>query len=240
MQEVAEKLASATRVVAITGAGVSAESGIDTFRGAGGHWGKYKAEDLASPYGFQQDPELVWRWYVERRAKILESTPNPGHYALAELERIVPQFTLITQNVDGLHQQAGSVNVLPIHGDIWNVRCVQSGQVWKDPTLFDAVPSCKCGAKLRPDILWFGETYKSEDKSAAYTAIAESDVLLLIGTSGAIRIIHDFMLKAAYTYSVEINITASEVNYLIDKDLFGPSGEVLPQLVERVKELKTL
>ena len=218
---------------------MSAESGIETFRGDGGHWRKHNAYDLASPEGFKKDPGLVWEWYVERRQKVLSTKPNPGHYAIAELESLFSdKFYLITQNVDGLHQQAGSKNVLPIHGDIWKARCTKTGFVKEDRELHQGIPYCQCGAMLRPHILWFGDNYDSDLKSEAFKAIRVSEVIFVVGTSGAIRIVHDLMNKAYLTYCVEVNVEKSEVNWMMDKFLQGKSGEIFPQIVEEFKKSK--
>src|SRR5512133_3316073 len=165
-----KKLRTSERVAALTGAGVSQESGLRTFRDAQtGLWAQYQPEDLASPEGFARDPKLVWDWYAMRREKVQSVKPNPGHYALAEMEKRIPQFTLITQNVDGLHRFAGSQNVLELHGNIQKVRCSECylfTETWGDDT--ESVPQCvACGGLLRPDVVWFGESLPREQLEAA-------------------------------------------------------------------------
>ena len=152
-------LAEAKSVAILTGAGISAESGIPTFRGPGGVWRTYRAEELATPKGFARDPKLVWEWYDWRRSVIADAQPNPGHKALVEIERRVPHRTLITQNVDGLHRRAGSQNVLKVHGDIWTIRCTSCERERRDlnPRLVQLPPYCSCGAMERPGVVWFGE-----------------------------------------------------------------------------------
>src|SRR5260370_1133383 len=159
MDSVREWLRQANSVAVLTGAGVSAESGVPTFRGVNGLWKQYRAEDLATPEAFDRDPRLVWEWYDWRRCLIANAKPNAGHYALAELERQVPSFTLITQNVDDLHDTAGSRNILKVHGSIWIVRCTSCGKERVDRTapLPDLPPRCECGSLLRPGVVWFGE-----------------------------------------------------------------------------------
>ncbi len=159
MQAVREWLKQARSVAVLTGAGVSAESGVPTFRGNNGLWRQYRAEDLATPGAFARDPKLVWEWYDWRRGLIAQAQPNAGHRALVELEKRVPSFTLITQNVDGLHELAGSRNVLEVHGSIWKVRCTSCERERMDrrTPLPEIPPKCECGALLRPGVVWFGE-----------------------------------------------------------------------------------
>src|SRR5438093_9732943 len=148
-----------TRVVVLTGAGISAESGVPTFRGQEGLWKKFRAEELATPEAFQANRRLVWEWYGWRRAKIAEVKPNPGHHAVYEFEKYFVDFTLVTQNVDGLHDRAGSRRLLKLHGDLWEIRCVQCGTARRDLTVsFDCLPPmCNCGGALMPGVGWFGE-----------------------------------------------------------------------------------
>jgi NAD-dependent deacetylase len=178
-------LAEARRVAALTGAGVSAESGVPTFRGPGGLWKNFRPEDLATPEAFARDPRLVWEWYEWRRQKIAAVEPNAGHYALAELGRRDTGFGLITQNVDGLHDRAGSESVLKVHGDIWLLRCTGCGRQRMDRTLeFESLPPvCSgCGAYERPGVVWFGETLPRDVFAAAARAAAACDLLLVCGT----------------------------------------------------------
>jgi NAD-dependent deacetylase len=172
-------LDSAASVVALTGAGISAESGIPTFRGAGGLWRTYRAEDLATPEAFERDPKLVWEWCEWRRGVIAAAEPNAGHRALAKLARLKPRFNLVTQNVDGLHDRAGSQEILKLHGDIWTVRCTACGRERRDtrPQLPELPPRCACGALERPGVVWFGEPLPEEVWAKAHSAAREAELV---------------------------------------------------------------
>ncbi len=231
-------LRKAERVAALTGAGVSQESGLRTFRDAqSGLWAQYKPEDLASPEAFARDPKLVWDWYAWRREAIKGVRPNAGHYALAEMEKRIPQFTLITQNVDGLHRMAGSRNVLELHGDIQRVRCSECGayaEVWDAS---DEVPRCAgCGGMLRPDVVWFGEPLPRSELEAAVEAARGCQAFLSVGTSGIVQPAASlpFAAKNKGAVVVEVNLEATPLTGKADFFLQGKSGEALPVLVEAV------
>ena len=233
---------SATRVVVLTGAGVSQESGLRTFRDAqAGLWSQYKPEDLASPEAFTRDPKLVWDWYAWRREAIKGVRPNPGHYALVEMEKLVPEFTLITQNVDGLHRFAGSQNVLELHGNIQKVRCSQCGiftETWVDDP--DSVPTCSnCGGLLRPDVVWFGEPLPRGELEAAVKASRACQVFFSIGTSGVVQPAASLAHAARNNGSVvvEINAEPTPLTPKVDFAFHGKSGELLPDLVKAVWNL---
>ena len=233
---------SATRVVVLTGAGVSQESGLRTFRDAQvGLWSQYKPEDLASPEAFTRDPKLVWDWYAWRREAIKGVRPNPGHYALVEMEKLVPEFTLITQNVDGLHRFAGSQNVLELHGNIQKVRCSQCGiftETWVDDP--DSVPTCSnCGGLLRPDVVWFGEPLPRGELEAAVKASRACQVFFSIGTSGVVQPAASLAHAARNNGSVvvEINAEPTPLTPKVDFAFHGKSGELLPDLVKAVWNL---
>ncbi|MCQ3937270.1 MAG: NAD-dependent protein deacylase [Chloroflexi bacterium] len=232
-------LTSAARVVVLTGAGVSQESGLRTFRDAQtGLWAQYKPEDLASPEAFARDPKLVWDWYAWRREAIKGVRPNPGHYALVEMEKRIPEFTLITQNVDGLHRFAGSKNVYELHGNIQRVRCSQCGtftETWGDDN--ETVPACeKCGGLLRPDVVWFGETLPREELEAAVRASRACQVFFSIGTSGVVQPAASLAHAARNNGSVivEINAEPTPLTPKTDFAFHGKSGEILPDLVKAV------
>lgn len=232
-------LTSATRVVVLTGAGVSQESGLRTFRDAQtGLWAKYKPEDLASPEAFTRDPKLVWDWYAWRREAIKGVRPNPGHYALVEMEKRFPQFTLITQNVDGLHRFAGSQNVLELHGNIQKVRCSECRtftEEWGDDT--DVVPTCSvCGGLLRPDVVWFGESLPRAELEAAVTASRTAQVYFSIGTSGVVQPAASLAHAARNNGSVvvEINAEPTPLTSKVDFAFHGKSGEILPELIKTI------
>lgn len=236
--ELVSELEIADSVAVITGAGISAESGISTFRGDGGHWRNHSAEDLASPEGFRRDPDLVWDWYMERRQQVFQSKPNPGHYALVELAELVPKLDIITQNVDGLHQLAGSRSVIPIHGSIWEAKCLSTGAVFENRSTIkdsEGVPKCKCGGMLRPNVLWFGESYDTSLKGKTYDAVSQANVILAVGTSGAIWIVSDLLNKAYTKYKAEFNTEKTMVSRYMDKSFYGPSGRLLPELVKLLK-----
>ena len=227
-------LHQAERIAALTGAGISAESGVPTFRGQGGLWEQFRPEDLATPEAFARDPELVWRWYSWRRARIAEAKPNPGHLALAEIEKRSNQFTLITQNVDGLHQQAGSRSVLELHGSIWTLRCTRCIRKWPDRNILLTMPPyCECGAIARPDVVWFGENLPSEIWRSAERAVQSCDILLVVGTSALVYPAAGLvpLARSHGAKIIQINTQATAVSGLIDYALTGPAGKILPQLV---------
>ncbi len=229
-------LRQAERVAALTGAGVSQESGLRTFRDAQtGLWAQYKPEDLASPEAFARDPKLVWDWYAMRREKVRGVEPNPGHIALAEMERRVPQFTLITQNVDGLHRKAGNRNLFELHGNIQCVRCSECGmfaETWEEN---EDVPRCAgCGGMLRPDVVWFGEALPRSALEAAVQAARASQVFFSIGTSGLVQPAAALAFAAHNKGAVvvEVNLEPTPLTGKADFFLQGKSGEVLPELVK--------
>jgi NAD-dependent deacetylase len=235
MQAVREWLKNARSVAVLTGAGVSAESGVPTFRGAGGLWKQHRAESLATPEAFAHDPRLVWEWYDWRRAALAALKPNPGHFALAQIEKQVPDFTLITQNVDGLHELAGSKNVLRVHGSIWHLRCLGCGQEREDrrAPLPQLPPRCECGGMLRPGVVWFGEPLPSDVWAQAEAAARAADLFLVVGTSAVVYPAAGLaaLAKSSGARVVEINIAATDLTSATDETLRGPSGELLPQLI---------
>jgi NAD-dependent deacetylase len=236
----------ASRWAALTGAGVSQESGLRTFRdahpssgsGQAGLWAQYKPEDLASPEAFRRDPKLIWDWYAWRREAVKAVRPNPGHYALAEIENRIPTFTLITQNVDGLHRMAGSQNVLELHGNIQRVRCSECytfAETWGDD--MESVPQCSvCGGLLRPDVVWFGEALPHDQLEAAVEAARSCDVFFSIGTSGVVQPAASLAYAARNhgAIVVEINAEATPLTPKVDYAFHGKSGEILPELVKAV------
>jgi NAD-dependent deacetylase len=229
-------LRSSRRVVVLTGAGVSQESGLRTFRDAQtGLWAQHRPEDLASPEAFRRNPKLVWDWYAWRREAIKGVRPNPGHYALLELEQRAPEFTLITQNVDGLHWMAGSRHVLELHGNIQRVRCSECGVVaddWHDND--QEVPHCQaCGGLLRPDVVWFGESLPRAQLEEAVLAARSCEMFISIGTSGVVQpaasLAHAARNRGAML--VEVNPEATPLTAKVTFFLHGKSGEILPALI---------
>jgi NAD-dependent deacetylase len=243
LEQAAEWLRLAERVCVLTGAGVSAESGVPTFRASDGLWEGHRIEDVASPDGFRRDPALVWQFYNARRANVKTVKPNPGHEALVELEdRWGARFTLVTQNVDSLHIVAGSRNVLEIHGSLRRTRCLGCGEV-QDRGLeaLAALPECHCGARLRPDIVWFGEGLPEEVWDAAMLAAYQCDVLLVVGTSAVVHPAASLIPiakrgKSVPAKVVEVNLTRTEASAYADVGLYGPSGQMLPRLVKKLNE----
>lgn len=237
--ELISLLRTASNVVALTGAGVSQESGLRTFRDAQtGLWAQYRPEELASPEAFQRDPKLVWDWYAWRREAVKAVRPNPGHYALVEMETRIPGFTLITQNVDGLHRMAGSRNVLELHGNIQRVRCADCytfTEMWGDDS--ESVPRCtECGGLLRPDVVWFGESLPRDHLEAAVDAARTCEVFFSIGTSGVVQPAASLAYAAHNRGAVvvEINAEPTPLTPKVNYALHGRSGEILPGLVEAV------
>jgi NAD-dependent deacetylase len=222
-------------VVALTGAGISAESGIPTFRGSGGLWRQFRPEELATPEAFARDPKLVWEWYQWRRELISKAQPNPGHQALVELEKRVSRFTLVTQNVDGLHDRAGSVRVLKVHGDIWNVRCQACGVEKYDcrVPMPELPPICACGGMLRPGVVWFGEALPDGVWEQAELAVEQCNVLLVIGTSAVVYPAAGLvpLAKSRGARVIEVNLEETPFSGAVDFSLRGKAGELLPQLL---------
>lgn len=228
-------LRSARSLAVLTGAGISAESGIPTFREAQtGLWAKYEPQQLATPEAFLDDPALVWSWYDWRRRLINAASPNPGHLALVKFERKFVEFTLITQNVDGLHKQAGSNSMLELHGNIHRSRCWTNGHTFEEWIYSrDNVPTCpKCEDILRPDVVWFGEQLPSREIAGALEAVRTCDVLLSVGTSAVVYPAAALIPEAVNSGSsvIEINIEPSASSAMADYVLIGKSGHVLPNL----------
>lgn len=226
----ANLLHSAASVAVLTGAGVSAESGIPTFRSNGGYWRQHRFEDLATPEAFARDPKFVWVWYEERRRTIARAKPNAGHYGIAELERRKPVFTLITQNVDGLHDLAGSNAPIKLHGDIWTLRCTKCSKEGVDRTeLDDLPPHCGCGGLLRPGVVWFGEMLPEGAMERATAAVRAADLLIVAGTSAKVYPAAGLvpLAKAA----IEINPEATDFSDDVTFSIRGTFAEILPKLL---------
>lgn len=222
------------RVVVFTGAGVSADSGIPTFRGSGGLWRDFRAEDLATPDAFQNDPRTVWEWYEWRRDLIRNAKPNAAHEAIARL----PGALVVTQNVDGLHARAGADHVVELHGNIFRVRCTSEGTVHTREEAFpDLPPHCECGALLRPDVVWFGETLPDEAVTRAVSAIRAADLLLVIGTSGVVYPAAGFV-GLHRGLSIEINPEASGVSSACTFAIPARAAEATPPVIDALLEVQ--
>ncbi|WP_434642203.1 Sir2 family NAD+-dependent deacetylase [Klebsiella sp. I138] len=228
------------RVVVLTGAGISAESGIKTFRAADGLWEEHRVEDVATPEGFARDPALVQAFYNARRRQLQspEITPNAAHQALARLEAVLgDRFVLVTQNIDNLHERAGNQRVIHMHGELLKVRCSWSGQVleWTgDVTAEDKCHCCQFPAPLRPHVVWFGEMPLGMDD--IYSALADADIFIAIGTSGhvypAAGFVHEARLQGAHT--VELNLEPSQVGSEFAEKHYGLASEVVPAFIDQL------
>jgi NAD-dependent deacetylase len=238
VHRLSKRLTSDARITVITGAGVSAASGVPTFRGAGGLWKQFKPETLATPQAFARDPKLVWEWYDWRRQKIAGCEPNAAHRVLADWSRRFPRFQLITQNVDGLHESAGTERVLRLHGSIWEVSCWQKCAAaparWRDETapLPEIPPRCPhCRGLIRPGVVWFGEAL-DPDVLAQASASADCDVFLTVGTSSVVYPAASFVEEARRNgaFTVEVNPEATPASGVADLVLRSPAEEALPQV----------
>jgi NAD-dependent deacetylase len=235
VDRVRSRVAGARSIVVLSGAGISAESGIPTFRGPGGLWRDRRPEDLATPEAFERDPRLVWEWYDWRRGLIAPAKPNLGHYALVTLEKRAAELTLLTQNVDGLHAAAGSRRVLEIHGSLWRTRCLSCHEVREDRRvpLARLPPRCACEGLLRPDVVWFGEALPLDVLRSAYRALDLCDLMLVVGTSGVVQPAASFAEKviARGKPVVELNLEPTPLTTLCTYALHGKSGDILPGLL---------
>ena len=228
-------LKTTSSIAVLTGAGISAESGLPTFRGPGGLWRKYRAEDLARPETFARDPKMVWEWYNWRRSVMARAEPNAGHRALVEIEQRFPNFTLITQNVDGLHDRAGSRKILKVHGDIWTVRCCscERERIDRNDSLPEIPPRCFCGGVERPGVVWFGEPLPRDIWQSAEKAARGAELFFVIGTSAVVYPAAGLvgLAKSAGAKVVEINIAETPVSAIVDQSLRGAASEILPSLL---------
>lgn len=236
IEKARELLISAKYLVILAGAGLSQESGIPTFRGADGLWRQFRAEELATPYAFQRNPELVWEWYCWRRGIIARAEPNPAHYAIVELEKRYEQFMLITQNVDGLHRKAGSKKFIEIHGCIWESRCVDCHNVSEDrETDYKKIQPCKkCGGRLRPNVVWFGEAIPDMNLRKSIYSVQNCDLMLVVGTSGYVQPAASFPFHAKQNNAkvIDINVEPTPISEIADVFLQGRAGDILPALIK--------
>ena len=237
-QQLITKIKSAKRVAVLTGAGISAESGIPTFRGAGGYWRNYRAEDLATPEAFARDPKLIWEWYAMRMQVCLDAKPNPGHEVVAKMESYFPEFLLVTQNVDGLHVRAGNEKLVEIHGNIFTARCTSCKTKFNLTQVPNQIPVlCRsCGKLARPHIVWFGESYDMSLIEKARNFILKTDLIFIIGTSGQVGVPVQLASEAIAhgAYSIEINPDSSTISNLVNLHFASASGKILPEIWQEI------
>ncbi len=235
-----EHMRSAGRLTVLTGAGISAESGVPTFRDPGGLWERFRPEELANIDAFLRNPALVQAWYTHRRDLLRNTQPNAGHRALVNLESLFGHVSIVTQNVDGLHTLAGSSNVIELHGSLTRSYCIDCKTPVEDPEMpNDGDLRCeRCNGLIRPDVVWFGEMLPAEAIRKAEEATRSADVFLSIGTSGSVFPAADFpiMARRAGAYVAEINISESAIAHHLDETIIGKAGEVLPELVRTLAE----
>lgn len=243
-RDAAKILLDAKTVVVSTGAGVSRESGIPTFRETQtGLWANFNPEDLATLDGFLKNPSMVWDWYQSRKDIILDVQPNPGHYAIAKMEKLFKEFYLITQNIDNLHQKAGSTRITELHGNIFQHKCLEEEILFNElPEGNDSPPRCpNCNAYIRPNVVWFGEALPEHELSFAYKVAGKCDVMIIVGTSGMVQPAASlpFLAKSiAKAKIIEVNPNESAITEIADVFLKGKSGEMLPLLLEEFEALK--
>ncbi|MCE7935360.1 MAG: NAD-dependent deacylase [Chlorobi bacterium CHB2] len=235
-----QRLANARLVVVFTGAGVSAESGISTFRSPDGLWAKFSPQELANVDAFLRNPQLVWAWYQARRQAMMEAQPNAGHRAIAMLETLVPKVVVITQNIDGLHARAGSTDVIELHGSALRNFCIQCRRHYDGPEFLtrEEVPQCQCGGFIRPDVVWFGEMLPVQAVERAWDLATQANVLFSIGTSSLVWPAAElpFVALEHGGYVVEINTEETPLTPKAHEHLPFPSGIVMPKIVEMMKE----
>ncbi len=226
-------ISKAQHLIALTGAGISKESNVPTFRGEDGLWRKYNVMDLATPSAFARNPQLVWEWYSWRQDLIAKCSPNPAHHTLVKWERKGVLKSLISQNVDGLHRRAGSSNVHEVHGNLWAVKCTSCTHLGRLSSPAQGIPECpSCGAKLRPDVVWFGESLDNAVMQQVYAELERADVIIVVGTSALVHPAASFPLvvKQRDGRLVEVNIEETPLTPSVDVHLKGKAGELLPKL----------
>lgn len=235
-----EAISKAKSIAVLTGAGISAESGIPTFRGKDGVWEKFSASELATPDAFERSPLLVWQWYGSRRREMLASKPNPAHFAIAEIERIAEKFLLITQNIDNLHSVAGNRKIAEIHGNIFRNRCLRCGSVEHDEQVDFAsekdLPICgKCGSLARVDVVWFGERLPEKELWMSHSASERCDVFLMVGTSAQVYPAAAFpeIAKINGAILIEVNLEQTHLSRIADFSFIGKAGEIMPRLIAK-------
>ena len=242
-QKLLSRLKNASSVVALTGSGISAESGIPTFRGESGIWESYKVEEIASLQAMQQNPQLFWKFYNWRKELVTKVKPNLGHYSLVDFERIYEDFLLITQNVDNLHREAGNNKIVELHGNIFETKCASCGKKHQGEIVESVeVPKCKfCDGLLRPDVVLFGENLDNQNIRKAQEAAAGSEIFFSIGTSALVEPAASlaYLAKANGSYIVEINKEETPLSQHADECLRGSTEKILPTLVIIIEKLQS-
>ncbi|NUN07546.1 MAG: NAD-dependent deacylase [Ignavibacteriaceae bacterium] len=235
-----EILKRARKIVFLTGSGISAESGIPTFRGAEGLWKNFKPEELASFNAFIKNPDRVWEWYQFRRDIILNSKPNAGHFAIKDFEKHFPSVIVVTQNVDNLHRAAGSSEIYELHGNIMKNYCIRCKKRYdfEKFTLKEECPKCDCGGLIRPDVVWFGENLNDSVYSAAENSVDEADFVIVSGSSNIVypaALLPQIAIRKGI-FTVEINIERTELSHMMDEFIAGKSGDIIPSLLREYLE----
>lgn len=238
-----ERLLSARSCVVLTGAGVSAESGVPTFRDAlNGTWSRFNVEEFATPDAFKRDPKKVWEWYEQRRMHASDIKPNPGHYAFVQLEKMFPDFWLITQNVDGLHQKAGTKNIMALHGDIYKNKCFKEDiYIERVPESDEKPPRCpNCGGYIRPAVVWFHEPLPEAEMKKAREVSLNCDIFIVAGTSAVVYPAAELPIiaKRNGAYVIEVNLEQTAISDQVDITILGKTGEVMPELVRTLEGLR--
>lgn len=237
-----EAIRSAQSCLVLTGAGVSAESGLMTFRGMQGLWDDFNPQELATPEAFACDPKKVWEWYQWRREKLPLVQPNPGHLAIAEMEKYFQNFLLVTQNIDGLHQRAGSVKMVELHGNLNRNKCSRCGIMIETlPDSDEVPPRCKCGGRIRPDVVWFGEMLPEATLKKAWQMAGMADLLFSVGTSSVVQPAASLGLVARNNgaFLIEVNLEKTELSGMFNQVFLEKAGQIMPLILEEIVKAKT-
>jgi NAD-dependent deacetylase len=234
------RLSRAKKIVFFTGAGISAESGIPTFRGKDGIWNKLKPEELANFSAFMRNPQMVWEWYNHRKKIIRNSQPNAGHFAIAEMQNLFDTVTVVTQNIDNLHRRAGSENIFELHGNIERNYCIICHKFYNEELDFSSgIPKCDCGGLIRPDVVWFGEYLPEDQFEGGEFAAVSSDIFFVVGTSAIVYPAAGLVYSAKHagSFIVEVNIDETEITAICDQSFYGEAGKILPEIIKEVKKI---
>ena len=236
-KSIIDLIKSSSHIVFFTGAGMSAESGISTFRGKGGIWNKFKPEELANFNAFIKNPEMVWEWYNYRRNIVRNAIPNAGHIAISQFQDLIPKISVITQNIDNLHKRAGSNEIYELHGNIERNYCIRCKTFYNDLDENTELLKCNCGGLIRPDVVWFGELLPEDQFTGAEKAATECEIFFVIGTSAVVYPAASLIYTAKHSgaFIIEINIEETEVSSLSNKCFIGQAGKILPQILNQVK-----